>query len=44
VAGRQRRERPAQAFYARSGFAVVGERRFTVGNQVHHDLVLHQTL
>lgn len=34
----------AQAFYARSGFAVVGERRFTVGDQVHHDLVLHQPL
>lgn len=34
----------AQAFYARSGFTVVGERRFTVGDQVHRDLVLHQAL
>ncbi len=34
----------AQAFYRRSGFTVVGDRRFTVGDQVHHDLVLHQAL
>jgi tRNA (guanine37-N1)-methyltransferase len=34
----------AQAFYRRSGFADVGERSFTVGDQVHHDLVLHQPL
>lgn len=34
----------AQAFYRRSGFAVVGERTFRVGDQLHHDLVLHQPL
>lgn len=34
----------AQTFYARSGFEVVGERVFQVGDQRHHDLVLHQTL
>jgi tRNA (guanine37-N1)-methyltransferase len=32
----------AQAFYRRSGFVVVGERTFQVGDQRHHDLVLHQ--
>lgn len=34
----------AQAFYARSGFVTVGERRFRVGDQTHHDLVLHHPL
>lgn len=34
----------AQAFYRRSGFEVVGERTFQVGDQRHHDLVLHQPL
>jgi diamine N-acetyltransferase len=34
----------AQAFYRRSGFEVVGERTFQVGDQRHHDLVLHQAL
>jgi tRNA (guanine37-N1)-methyltransferase len=34
----------AQAFYRRSGFAVVGERRFQVGGRVEHDLVLHRPL
>lgn len=34
----------AQAFYRRSGFEVVGERTFRVGDQLHHDLVLHQPL
>lgn len=34
----------AQAFYRRSGFEVVGERRFRVGEELHHDLVLHQPL
>lgn len=34
----------AQAFYRRSGFEQVGERRFRVGDQVHHDLVLHRAL
>lgn len=34
----------AQAFYRRSGFEVVGERTFQVGDQQHHDLVLHQPL
>ncbi|MGQ4597741.1 GNAT family N-acetyltransferase [Nocardia sp. R6R-6] len=30
----------AQRFYAKHGFAVVGTRMFTVGNQVHHDHVM----
>lgn len=34
----------AQAFYRRSGFTEVGERTFQVGDQQHHDLVLHQPL
>jgi tRNA (guanine37-N1)-methyltransferase len=34
----------AQAFYRRSGFVVVGERTFRVGDQRHHDLVLHRPL
>ncbi|HEY0187474.1 MAG TPA: GNAT family N-acetyltransferase [Cellulomonas sp.] len=34
----------AQAFYRRSGFTVVGERRFLVGGRLEHDLVLHRTL
>ncbi|WP_255595983.1 GNAT family N-acetyltransferase [Cellulomonas sp. C5510] len=34
----------AQAFYRRSGFDVVGTRTFQVGEQRHHDLVLHRPL
>jgi tRNA (guanine37-N1)-methyltransferase len=34
----------AQAFYRRSGFAVVGERTFRVGERTEHDLVLHRAL
>jgi ribosomal protein S18 acetylase RimI-like enzyme len=34
----------AQAFYRRSGFEPVGERTFQVGDQQHHDLVLHRPL
>jgi tRNA (guanine37-N1)-methyltransferase len=34
----------AQAFYRRSGFEVVGDRTFRVGDQQHHDLVLHHPL
>ncbi|MEU2122265.1 GNAT family N-acetyltransferase [Nocardia niwae] len=30
----------AQRFYAKHGFTEVGARKFTVGNQVHHDYVL----
>ncbi|MFG3615162.1 GNAT family N-acetyltransferase [Nocardia sp. NPDC047654] len=30
----------ARRFYAKHGFAEVGTRTFTVGNQVHHDYVL----
>lgn len=30
----------ARRFYAKHGFAEVGTRKFTVGNQVHHDYVL----
>ena len=34
----------AQAFYRRAGFAVAGERTFTVGRRVERDLVLSRTL
>jgi ribosomal protein S18 acetylase RimI-like enzyme len=35
---------PALAFYRRSGFEVVGERRFTVGPRTYEDLVLSTPL
>lgn len=34
----------AQAFYARSGFAVVGTKHFTVGSRVEDDYVLERPL
>ncbi|WP_313406271.1 GNAT family N-acetyltransferase [Aeromicrobium sp.] len=41
VNGRNER---AQRFYAKHGFAVVGERRFVVGGRTEDDLVLERTL
>ena len=34
----------AQAFYVRSGFAVVGTKHFTVGTRVEDDYVLERPL
>ncbi|MGN5239954.1 MULTISPECIES: GNAT family N-acetyltransferase [unclassified Rhodococcus (in: high G+C Gram-positive bacteria)] len=34
----------ARRFYAKEGFEVVGERRFTVGSQVHEDYVMERIL
>lgn len=34
----------AQSFYRRMSFEVIGERTFTVGQRVEHDLVMHRKL